>query len=617
MADEAEFDIIMNSVEAGDVNMITDASENLSVYNDQLSKTSSAADETSESVSKTAEQLKAEAEAANSASKSSGEFGISLTTLNSALEIGQKALGYLEKGYSATIGKAMEYGETVRNISTISGQSAEESSRMIQVLDDWQVSSGNVETALRKMTANGLTPNLDTIATLGEQYRSIQDPMEKNKFILDNLGASGQNWNQVLGQTREQLMAASAAVSDNLVLNQKQLDQLDQLRQVQDGIGDTYDSIAISIGTNLAPIMAGHLTALDRAIKGESDWGENIKRTNGLALFPIINAAINYNDALAVNEYNLNKAKEAEKQKTDVTLSAAEAERIAKEETDARNAVLSTQIALAGTIQSQMDSYSSTQNGLIQQAADLRAQMASTNPWETEKIQGYRDKLVEISEKMKEAAATNTEAMAKIRIDNLQAKLAVDGISDADYNLIIAEQLKAGIITEAAAAQSVAMNTLNTQLAEHIITQEQYDKAVADGSLKVTSANSDVALSDQDKSKAIQENNAAAATKVDELTKKTQEASVITKKTNDEAILSWRSWENSVSDSILSVVDYLQQLIDKINEAAAAGALIPTAAGAGATGQSRTESATAQGAVLRGIVDITVNGTYQKSVTLR
>jgi hypothetical protein len=414
--------------------------------------------------------------------------GMSAADLAGAMQIVGKALDGAEKAYDATIGKALTYGETIRNLSVISGQSAEDTSRMVQVLDDWQVSAADVEAATRKMTANGLAPSLDTIATLGEEYRKITDAEEKNKFVTDNLGRSGQAWNQVLGQTREQLMAASQAVNENLVLNQRQIAELDQLRLVQDGVADTWDSIFISLGTKGAPIMANWLTMIDNASKGQGSWQERIQRTNGLAIIPAIDWMLQYSDATNQNVQALQAATEAEKLKGEATMSAAEADRIAAENATIASATYTTIMGLQGQIVGQQTSYAESTATVAAQQDELNAKIAEAVTQygaNSSQVATLQEQYGALGDKQTELADKNEEATTRIIAQAAIAKLAADGWTEAEFAKAQQIQVGLGLITQAQADEAIKINDLTTAVADGTISVGEFNQAVRDGSLDV------------------------------------------------------------------------------------------------------------------------------------
>src|SRR5690349_14173994 len=62
---------------------------------------------------------------------------ISLTDLKSGLDLAGQGIRLLKQGYDETVGSAQKYAASVRDLAAVSGAGAEESSRLLQVLDDF------------------------------------------------------------------------------------------------------------------------------------------------------------------------------------------------------------------------------------------------------------------------------------------------------------------------------------------------------------------------------------------------------------------------------------------------------------------------------------------------
>jgi hypothetical protein len=180
---------------------------------------------------------------------------ISMTDLNSAVQLAERGLQMLKQGYDATIGATLEYANQVRSLSQISGESAEDTSRFIQVLDDYKIGTENVTTATRALTSQGLAPTIDTLAQLSDQYLSLSSTEERNEFVLKNLGRSGLQWVEVLNKGSDAIKKQGDAVAKGLILNQKQLDQARKLEIAQDTLGESWQQLSMTIGNALIPAV--------------------------------------------------------------------------------------------------------------------------------------------------------------------------------------------------------------------------------------------------------------------------------------------------------------------------------------------------------------------------
>ncbi len=81
---------------------------------------------------------------------------MSWTELNSAIGVVSQGLGYVKQAYDAVIAPTLEYAGQVRTLSRTIGQSAEETSRLIQITDDMQIEYSDLATAARVAAKNGI-----------------------------------------------------------------------------------------------------------------------------------------------------------------------------------------------------------------------------------------------------------------------------------------------------------------------------------------------------------------------------------------------------------------------------------------------------------------------------
>jgi hypothetical protein len=202
----------------------------------------------------------------------------SFTELSSAIGLVRQGLEVVQKAYAATAGETLEYANQVRSLSMISGESAENTSRFIQVLDDYKIGADDALTATRALTKNGLAPNIDTIAALSDQYLNLSSAEEKNAFVMKNLGKSGLQWIEILNKGSTAIKAQGDAVAAGLILNQKQLDSARKLEIAQDTLGESWQQLSMTIGNAAIPAMTGVIDEFNnttRAIEIMKEQGLN------------------------------------------------------------------------------------------------------------------------------------------------------------------------------------------------------------------------------------------------------------------------------------------------------------------------------------------------------
>lgn len=157
----------------------------------------------------------------------------------------------LKKSVQAT----QEYASEVRDLALVSGTTAEEASRLIQVLDDYEITAEDITTATRKMTQNGLAPTIDSIAELSDRYVALNTAQEKNQFILDNLGRSGLGWANALSQGGDAIRALNESVNESLILDDNKIKQLEEYRLNLDQLNDNWMALQVTLGTTIVPVL--------------------------------------------------------------------------------------------------------------------------------------------------------------------------------------------------------------------------------------------------------------------------------------------------------------------------------------------------------------------------
>lgn len=357
---------------------------------------------------------------------------LSMTEVNSALAIGKQVIDAVGKAYAATVGKSQAYAQQVREIKAISGQSAEETSRMIQVLDDWQVSAEDVLASTRKLTANGLAPNMETIAKLSDKYLSLNSVEERNKLVTDNLGVSGKKWNDVLSQGGPALRAQAAAVESGLILSEKQLVAAEKLRLSQDKLTDSWNAFSISAGNTAIPALTTSVDYFNTSIE-KSGVVTTALNFGFDDLFNIIkggidatNSAATSTDTLAQENVKLSQASSA------AALSQEEQAAATQRVSDANTAFInSTQ-----TMQNAETAYTEKSKSLADERTAILNKLAvlrqDTSGKSGDAIHSEMVKLQELKDKEKELETERKRQALQFVADELLKQLSVGGLTTVE-----------------------------------------------------------------------------------------------------------------------------------------------------------------------------------------
>jgi len=153
-------------------------------------------------------------------------------------------------------GAFQNYAQDVRDLSIASGTGAEEASRLLQVLDDYQITAEDITTAARAMKEKGIVPTVDTLAQLSDQFLAIEDPAKRLEFAQDNLGGSYSKYLNVLSQGGDKLRENARLVNDNLVLTDEQIRQSELARLAIDDLGGSWEGLKVKVGGYFATLVA-------------------------------------------------------------------------------------------------------------------------------------------------------------------------------------------------------------------------------------------------------------------------------------------------------------------------------------------------------------------------
>jgi hypothetical protein len=334
----------------------------------------------------------------------------------------------------------------------VTGTGAEETSRFIQVIDDYQLTAEDATTATKALKEKGLVPTIDTLARLADQYKQIEDPAQRMSFIQDNLGRGGAKWVNVLNQEGDALRKAAGEIDKNLILTDEQIKQAEELRLAQDALNDSIEGVKVAtgawIGTQILHIK--HTQDLRKAyasLVGEMGAGKGaqVEWEMGFESF----SAQMRRGAAATEYYNAQLKKTGETTQELGQITEEENKRMQKSNADL--------ISGAQDLLQSNNTFAESQAEIKAQTVELLAERESlikAGWWkESEAVQNVSDKIGELSDKYDENEVAHAEMMKQKLLDmSLEAIALSDGIAGFSE----AEAARAQILLETADAGAAA-----------------------------------------------------------------------------------------------------------------------------------------------------------------
>ena len=397
----------------------------------------------------------------------------SYTEFLSALGLVQMGLQYAKAAFDATIGAQLEYANAVRQLSNVNGESAESTSRLIQVMDDFGISSDKLLTSVRAMTSEGKTLTVETLAAMADEYGKLGSQQEKNEYIIKNLGRAGLEYAEVLEKGGDAIRKMNDEVDESLVLNEKNVNDARRLEVAWDTFKDTLQGVGSSISNQLMPILDEFVNSWTWALTVAQKFSEAAKNgtVDSTNWFNVLRDTAHEIDAnTAAMAASGDEADEMGESVNGLTGEMDDAQAAAQRFSAELTGMLSSMF----TIQKDIDNFAKTTEDLAKKDAELAAEKnkLTLEMWEQQRAGKltndeylrYVQQLDAITQKEKENQQSKagleeqTKKAAQQRVYDLtQQRLAADGLIDSgEFEYLQDIAVQRGLVSRAAADQAIA-----------------------------------------------------------------------------------------------------------------------------------------------------------------
>jgi hypothetical protein len=198
-------------------------------------------------------------------------FGRNLAAASGAVLAGftmaAGAVAVVASGIKNLTDEAMNYGLMVGDFAGKMGIPAEEASRILQVADDFRISNEQLLVSFRFLQSKGIQPTLANLGDLADEYRAMEDPVERAQFLMKNFGArGGAEMARLLEPGKEALLEHAAAIGKGLVFTEAQVKASKDLYAAWDDLQDSAKATTITYGSALMPVLTGVLESFNRML---------------------------------------------------------------------------------------------------------------------------------------------------------------------------------------------------------------------------------------------------------------------------------------------------------------------------------------------------------------
>lgn len=186
------------------------------------------------------------------------QAGLGLADLKAGLDMGMQAFNAVKGAVESVIDPVLAYSKNIRDLSSFTGTSAEESSRLVNVFDDMQINYTTLRTAARKFSDEGLQLNIKNLAELSDKYLSIQDPVKRSTFLTETFGArAGPELARLLEKGSAAIHDMAKEAEDlGLVMDGATVERMRRLELQMDQLEDRTLGLKVSLAEGLVPAVS-------------------------------------------------------------------------------------------------------------------------------------------------------------------------------------------------------------------------------------------------------------------------------------------------------------------------------------------------------------------------
>lgn len=170
-----------------------------------------------------------------------------------------RAFGSISKSVKGLIDETEAYTDQVRELSTLTGGTLDDSSRLLNITDDLYISYGSLTSGLEAAVRKGIDPSVKSIAKLSDQYLKLEPGLARSKFLMDTFGRSGMDMARVMELGGQAIMENAAAIDQNLIATEESKRIVDENKKATDDWNDSILAVKMGFAKELMPTMTEFL----------------------------------------------------------------------------------------------------------------------------------------------------------------------------------------------------------------------------------------------------------------------------------------------------------------------------------------------------------------------
>lgn len=371
------------------------------------------------------------------------------TELRSGLSLLSEGLQMAGQAYEQTVQKAVDYNKTIKDFSRNIGASVEDTSRIVQVADDYEISIGQMQTALQLAVKNGFEPSIENLAALADEYNSISDPIQQAAILTEKFGRNWAVITPMLAAGGDAIRAQSAAISDGLIVTEEAVRKSEEYRLTVDNLSDAWQGFTMQIGQATIPALTKLIDVIDGG-KNASEAAAGFIDTVFKGTFLESNYSKMIRSAVAAGQGVGMDMQETLRGggKIDFTETIASEIDLAASTERAKEKMSDLSLFMSGPVGKANKDYIQTSEKLKKELKEQAAIIddLKSKPWLKDELKQAEEQYENINAQINNNAAMQSRASKQMIWDMSQQLMAQDGLTEAEADAQIALAEKFGLI---------------------------------------------------------------------------------------------------------------------------------------------------------------------------
>lgn len=167
-----------------------------------------------------------------------------------------------------------EYSDQIRELGRTTGMTTEQSSRLLQVADDSQVSFSSLTASMKIAIRQGFNPTIESLADLSDAYLALEDPLQRSQMLLQMFGRNGLEMSKIMELGSEAIKQIGMnADKFGLVMSSFDVATMREYERAVNDLQTAFKGLGVQFALSLGPQIA-------RGINGFIDYSTRFGQFN-------------------------------------------------------------------------------------------------------------------------------------------------------------------------------------------------------------------------------------------------------------------------------------------------------------------------------------------------